>query len=103
MATSDGRHVVDADNPWPGLEPFTEAASEYFRGRSNEVAELLERVRANTLTVLLGRSGLGKTSLLQAGLFPRLRRDGFLPVYVRLEYTARAPALGAQVKAAMVQ
>jgi hypothetical protein len=78
--------ALDAENPWPGLMPFTEAGQSYFHGRDAEVTELVQRVRADRVTVLFGKSGLGKTSLLNAGLFPRLRRDDFLPIYLRLEY-----------------
>ena len=38
------------------------------------------------LTVLFGQSGLGKTSILRAGLVPRLRPEGYCPVYVRIDY-----------------
>ncbi len=43
----------------------------------------------DTLTVLFGQAGLGKTSLLQAGLFPQLRNEEFLPIYIRLKYVKR--------------
>lgn len=42
------------------------------------------------VTVLYGRSGLGKTSLLRAGLFPLLHDHNLLPIYVRLELKAGA-------------
>ena len=45
-------------------------------------------MRSKVLTVLFGQSGLGKTSLLQAGLFPRLREAQALPVAVRLNFDA---------------
>ena len=76
---------VDARNPWPGLDPFTETASAFFNGRGEEAAALRRLVRDSTLTVLFGKSGLGKSSLLQAGLFPRLRDEDLLPVLVRLD------------------
>ena len=98
MDSIPSNRSVDADNPWLGLESFTEAARDFFHGRDEEIAELQRRVRHQTLTVLFGQSGLGKTSLLQAGLFPRLRRGGFFPVYLRLDFTPGAPALDAQVK-----
>ncbi|MBL8329938.1 MAG: WD40 repeat domain-containing protein [Rubrivivax sp.] len=79
---------VDAQNPWPGLASFTEADRAFFRGREAEADELARMVRRERLTVLLGRSGLGKSSLLSAGLFPRLRGDGLLPVPVRIGYGA---------------
>jgi WD40 repeat protein len=91
------RQALDRDNPWPGLDPFDESDREYFHGRAAESGELLRRVRRELLTVLFGRSGLGKTSLLKAGLFPLLRGEDYLPVYVRLDHAAGAPALRAQV------
>jgi hypothetical protein len=90
---------LDAKRPWPGLDAFSEALSPFFFGREAETEELFRRVRHDPVTLLFGRSGLGKTSLLQAGLFPKLRAAGFLPVIVRLDFTPRAPGLGAQVKA----
>jgi len=77
---------LDRENPWPGLTPFSEAAQEFFHGRDEAAAELFRRIRRDLLTVLYGKSGLGKTSLLNAGLFPLLRGVDFLPVYVRLDF-----------------
>ena len=53
------------------------------------------------LTILFGQSGLGKTSILRAGLVPRLRPEGYCPVYVRLDYSAEAPAPSEQIKEAI--
>ena len=92
---------VSREQPWPGLMPFTEEAQAYFHGRDREAAELLRLIKRETLTVLFGQSGLGKSSLLNAGLFPRLRAEDFLPVYVRLDVAPEAPPLGAQVLAAL--
>lgn len=78
--------TVDADNPWPGLLSFTEADSKFFRGRDSEIDGLQRLVARGRLTVLFGLSGLGKSSLLLAGLFPELRRQGALPVYLRLGF-----------------
>lgn len=80
---------LDAQNPWPGLAAFGEDDRDYFRGREREADELARLVRRERLTVLFGRSGLGKSSLLNAGLFPRLRDDLHLPVYLRIGYAAR--------------
>ncbi|MGZ5019852.1 MAG: nSTAND1 domain-containing NTPase, partial [Chthoniobacterales bacterium] len=44
------------------------------------------RLRSHPLLVLYGRSGLGKTSILTAGLLPRLRAEGRNPLLVRLRY-----------------
>jgi tetratricopeptide (TPR) repeat protein len=93
--------VVDTARPWPGLDAFTEALSPFFFGRDAEAEELFRRVRRDVVTLLFGQSGLGKTSLLQAGLFPRLRWAGFLPILIRLDYSAEALSPAAQVKAAI--
>jgi WD40 repeat protein len=79
---------VDRDNPWPGLPSFREQDQEFFFGREAEIEELRRTVmrESTRATVLFGRSGLGKTSLLQAGLFPRLRRQEVLPVPIRLAW-----------------
>ena len=76
---------VDESNPWLGLASFTEETREFFFGRDEEVAELARRVQRKLLTLLFGQSGLGKTSILRAGLVPRLRTQGYCPIYVRSE------------------
>ena len=87
-----------AMRPWPGLDAFSEALQDFFFGRTAETEELFRRVRGETVTLLYGQSGLGKTSLLQAGLARRLRGAGFLPVFVRLDYAGDASSPLAQVK-----
>ncbi len=82
----DTAPVVDEESPWLGLLAFRESNRRFFFGRDGELDDLFRRVRRETLTVLYAQSGLGKTSLLQAGLFPRLREEGFLPVPIRLDY-----------------
>jgi hypothetical protein len=77
---------VDVEHPWLGLESFSESTRSYFFGRDAEVAELLQRLRLNPLLVFYGRSGLGKTSLLQARLVPDLEKLGARPAFYRLSY-----------------
>ena len=89
--------LVDAEHPWPGLVAFREQDSAFFRGRAGKVEDLLRLVRRERVTVLHSRSGLGKSSLLQAGLFPHLREELHLPVYIRLSYTEDAAPLRVQV------
>jgi AAA+ ATPase superfamily predicted ATPase len=55
-----------------------------FFGRQNECALLKAQVIANRLTVVYARSGIGKTSLLNAGLHQALRDEGYLPLMVRI-------------------
>ena len=85
-------HCRRASNPWLGLASFTEETRACFYGRDEEVAELARRVQRKLLTVLFGQSGLGKTSILRAGLVPRLRAEGYCPVYVRIDYSPDSPS-----------
>jgi len=92
---------VDPQHPWLGLASFTEEMRGYFYGRDDEVAELARRVQRKLLTILFGQSGLGKTSILRAGIVPRLRAQGYCPVYVRIDYSPDAPAPSEQIKQAI--
>src|SRR5664279_6449559 len=83
--------AVDAEHPWLGLASFTEETRGYFYGREDEVGELARRVQRKLLTILFGQSGLGKTSILRAGLVPRLRSQGYCPIYVRIDYGHDSP------------
>jgi len=94
-------NLVDEQNPWLGLDSFDEETRQYFHGREEEIAELARRVQRKTLAILFGQSGLGKTSILRAGIVPRLRREGFCPVYVRIDYARESPAPSQQIKQAI--
>ncbi len=96
-----GSPSVDAQHPWLGLDSFTEETRAYFYGRDEEVAELARRVQRKLLTILFGQSGLGKTSILRAGIVPRLRAQGYCPVYVRIDYSQDSPEPSEQIKQAI--
>ena len=81
-----GLHL-DEENPWPGLASYDEASRRFFHGRERDSAELLRLIRLSPLVALYGKSGLGKSSMLQAGVFPQLRLERFLPVPLRLDYS----------------
>jgi len=100
-AAAKSAATVDERNPWLGLASFTEETRQYFFGRDEEVAELARRVQRKLLTVLFGQSGLGKTSILRAGLVPRLRGQGYCPVYVRIDYSRGSPEPAEQIKRAI--
>jgi hypothetical protein len=70
---------------YPGVQPFTDnsLARSTFFGRQHESDLLKAQVISSRLTVVYARSGIGKTSLLNAGLHQALRDDGFLPLMVR--------------------
>ena len=91
------RLPIDLERPWIGLESFREASREFFFGRDMEIAELALLARCHPLLAFYGRSGLGKTSIIRAGLIPRLRAEGGRPLLLRLRYENSAPELCDQI------
>ena len=72
---------------YPGARPFSDSLEDQqiFFGRDADIDRLFERVIGSKLLVLFSKSGLGKTSLLMAGLFPKLRKEkAFLPIPIRV-------------------
>jgi tetratricopeptide (TPR) repeat protein len=72
---------------YPGARPFSDSLEDQqiFFGRDADIDRLFERVIGSKLLVLFGKSGLGKTSLLRAGLFPKLGKEKpFLPIPIRV-------------------
>jgi WD40 repeat protein len=71
--------VVDAGEcPYRGLEAFEEEHARFFFGRTAQVQRLLEDLRRSRFLAVIGQSGVGKSSLVRAGLLPELR-SGALP------------------------
>jgi hypothetical protein len=71
-------------NRYPGIQPFSRDYRSVFFGRSDDIEGLYKYLNVNKLTVLHGKSGLGKSSLLNAGLIPKFEENNnFLTVFVR--------------------
>jgi hypothetical protein len=71
-------------NRYPGVQPFTENNKAVFFGRDDDRTELLKYISLENLVVLFGKSGLGKTSLLNAAVLPELRRESnYQPLLIR--------------------
>lgn len=64
--------LVDKENPYPGLGTFAEKDAGQFLGREDALRILLETVRKHALIFVIGALGSGKTSLVSAGVIPRL-------------------------------
>ena len=65
-------------SPYRGLEAMEEKNSDYFFGRSRETVEVLNGLSApDRLPVLIGNSGVGKSSLAQAGVVAALKRQAW--------------------------
>jgi len=76
--------IRDEPIPYKFLDYFNENDRSSFAGRDQEIRDIVARICQERGFVLYGRSGLGKTSVLLAGVFPGLRERGFKPVYIRL-------------------
>ncbi|MEM7537865.1 MAG: WD40 repeat domain-containing protein [Chloroflexota bacterium] len=79
-------------SPYVGLEPYTEERAAYFFGRDRETALIADNLEAQRLTLLYGPSGVGKSSVLRAGVMytftQRAQRDvdageppAIIPIY----------------------
>jgi hypothetical protein len=66
-----------------GMEFLTSADRQHLYGRVAKMEELLASIEANEITLLLGNSGSGKTSLIHAGLLPDAVAAGWFVVYTR--------------------
>ena len=64
-------------NPFPGLRPFRSSENHLFFGRDDQNHELLKKLKRNRFLAVVGTSGSGKSSLVRAGLLPRLH-GGFM-------------------------
>ena len=69
--------------PYRGLVPFEEADEPYFFGRERECAAIFDRLFASRLTIVYGESGVGKSSILRAGVIKRIKEHELsVPVLV---------------------
>lgn len=70
---------------YPGVNYFTEADADIFCGRKNDSEQLYTQTILGKTTVLHAESGIGKSSLIEAGLIPlvRLRNPNIVPVTIR--------------------
>lgn len=71
------RQVTNEIQPYVGPSPFTEKDKEIFFGRERETNDILSFVVAHQAVLLYAQSGAGKTSLINAGLIPCLKEEGF--------------------------
>jgi Novel STAND NTPase 1 len=65
--------------PYPGMAPFRAEDADCFYGREAEIQQMLQHLRHRRLLFVIGPSGSGKSSLIHAGLLPRLRQSGYFP------------------------
>jgi Novel STAND NTPase 1 len=90
-----------AEYRYPGSPPFadSEIDRQLFRGRTSEIDHVLHSILSVDLFVVYAISGLGKTSLLTAGVLEHLRQRQYFPVILRLNDPTTSPValIGAQI------
>ncbi|MDF1755789.1 MAG: hypothetical protein P1U89_23570 [Verrucomicrobiales bacterium] len=67
--------ALNLDNPYVGLRSFSEADTDRFFGRKALTDEIISKVKVSPVLTLFGRSGSGKTSVVNAGVIPIFRKQ----------------------------
>ena len=75
---------------WIGLESYNEDNATLFFGRDAEIEELANSIFHHNQTIIYGPSGIGKSSIIKAGVMSLARKNDFLPVYIRLSFNEDA-------------
>lgn len=69
---------------YPGVTPFTTEQANVFFGRKQDTDELFRLIKREPLVVLYGKSGLGKSSLINAGIVPECKKEkNYAPLIIR--------------------
>jgi WD40 repeat protein len=93
--------VAAAGSPYKGLARYEEADAALFFGRDSDAELVVANVLASRLTLLFGASGVGKSSLLHAGVAPRLREAGDVAAVLFSDWRGDpAASLAAAIRAA---
>ncbi|MFT5165922.1 MAG: hypothetical protein ACI8P3_001153 [Saprospiraceae bacterium] len=78
---------VPTKSRYPGIRAFEKNERHVFFGRRAESKKLYNLIKAKPLVVLFAKSGIGKSSLINAGLEPLLENDYYAVVKIRLQST----------------
>ena len=73
--SADARLTARPTFPYPGLRPFEASEWSIFFGREAMIDEIIDRLAAHRLVLIHGSSGAGKSSLVRAGVLPKLERQ----------------------------
>ncbi|MEO8840167.1 MAG: protein kinase [Kofleriaceae bacterium] len=76
LPSRTGRHLVQDESPYPGLNAFQESDADRFFGRSQDIAGAVAKLREHPIVAVVGPSGAGKSSFVRAGVVPALKASG---------------------------
>jgi WD40 repeat protein len=74
-ALAETEEAVRGDCPYVGLTAYCEEDAEFFFGRADEIDLVIANLQASRLTLLIGESGVGKSSILLAGVMRELHAE----------------------------
>lgn len=83
--------------PYKFIEPYTAYDERVFKGRSDEVTRVLDTIIRQQQVVIYGQAGVGKTSLIAAGLIPKLLKLGVLTLQMQ-DYAAPVDSIRQALK-----
>lgn len=75
--------IKEISAPYKFLLPYTPRDLPIFRARANEIEQVLRFIHEQRLVVIHGDAGVGKTSLLAAGVIPKLIDEGLLVIQIQ--------------------
>ena len=78
------KHTPDGKNPWLGFQTYQEIDARRFKGRSKDIKDLYNLVKDNPIVVCYADSGIGKSSLINAGLCPLLKKEQLFPIKIEV-------------------
>ena len=76
LPAARARRLDYESNPFAGLAAFQESDADRFFGRDRDIEQIVTELRSRPLVAVVGPSGVGKSSLLRAGVIPALKRSG---------------------------
>lgn len=90
------RWPLEKGSPFRGLDPFDARYAPVFFGRARDIARAAERfkVAATPFLLIVGASGAGKSSLVRAGLIPRICAPGYIAGVDIWRVAIMRPAVG---------
>lgn len=65
---------MNSNNPFPGLRPFNDNESHLFFGREVYINEIINKLNTHRFVSVVGNSGSGKSSLIKAGVLPKIKK-----------------------------
>lgn len=70
------------NNPWLALSTYEEKDKDKFTGREQDTQNMLKMLQQNEYVVCYAASGDGKSSLINAGVCPEMRKVGYYPIKI---------------------